>query len=119
MASSIKDFEVMKAIAWKACHKLKKIWKSTMLKIRIFRATIEIILLYGSETWTITKTFENKIDSCYTRIIRMILNISWRDKMPNKILYIGLLKISEVKRDRITTLPATVYGIKTKPDAMT
>ena len=30
MAISLKDFEVRKAIAWKACHKLKKIWKSTM-----------------------------------------------------------------------------------------
>ena len=63
MASSLKDFEVRKAIACKACHKLKQIWKSTMnrkLKIRIFRATIEIILLYGSETWTITKTFEKR-----------------------------------------------------------
>ena len=30
----------------------------------------------------------------------MILNISWRDKIPNKILYIGLPKISEVIRDR-------------------
>ena len=29
----------------------------------------------------------------------MILNISWRDKIPNKILYIGLPKISEVIRD--------------------
>ena len=48
MAISLKDFEVRKAIAWKACHKLKQIWKSTMnrkLKIRIFRATIETILL--------------------------------------------------------------------------
>ena len=103
MASLLKDFEVGKAIAWKACHKLKQIWKSTInrkLKIRIFRATIETILLYGSETWTITKKFENKIDGCYTRLIRMILNISWRDKIPNNILYIGLLKISEVIKDR-------------------
>ena len=107
MASSLKDFELRKAIAWKACHKLKQIWKSTMnrkLKIRIFRATIEIILLYGSETWTITKTFENKIDGCYTWLIIMILNISWRDNIPNKILYIGLPKILEVIRDRRMTI---------------
>ena len=61
MASLFKDFEVRKAITWKACHKLKQIWKSTMnrkLKIQIFRATIETILLYGSETWTITQTFD-------------------------------------------------------------
>ena len=75
MASLLKYFEVRKAIAWKTYHKLKQIWKKTMdrkLKRRLFRATIENILLYGSETWTITKTFENKIDGCYTRLIRMI-----------------------------------------------
>ena len=46
------------------------------------------------------KTFENKIDGCYTRLIRKILTITWRDKIPNKILYIGLPKISEFIRDR-------------------
>ena len=107
MANSLKDFEVRKEIAWKACHKLKQIWKSTIkrkLKILIFRATIETILLYGSETWTITKTFENKIDGRYTKLIRMILNISWRYNIHNKILYIGLPKISEVIRDRRMTI---------------
>ena len=44
------------------------------------------------------------IDDCYTRLIRMILNISWRDNIPNKILYIGLPKISEVIRDRRMTI---------------
>ena len=34
----------------------------------------------------------------------MILNISWRDKIPNKILYIGLPKISEVIMDRRMTI---------------
>ena len=64
MAISLKDFELRKTIACKACHKLKQIWKSNMnrkLKIRIFRATIDTILLYGSATWAIMKTFENKI----------------------------------------------------------
>ena len=48
---SEKDFEVRKAKAWGACHKLKTIWKSGMrrdLKIRLFVATVESILLYGS-----------------------------------------------------------------------
>ncbi len=50
---SEKDFEVRKAKAWGACHKLKTIWKSGMrrdLKIRLFVVTVESILLYGSET---------------------------------------------------------------------
>ena len=66
---------------WASCHKMKKIWKSSMcreLKIQLFIATVESILLYGLETWTITKTPLKKIDGCYTRMLRMALDIDWR-----------------------------------------
>ena len=39
---------------------------------------IERILLYGSETWTITKTFENKIDGCYIRLIRILYLLDFK-----------------------------------------
>ena len=58
IASSEYDFTIRKAKAWASCHQMKKIWKSNFsreLKIRLFIATIEFIILYGSETWTITK----------------------------------------------------------------
>ena len=54
-----KDFIVRKAEAWAACHQMKKIWKSDMcrdLKIRLFVVTVESILLYGVEAWTISQT---------------------------------------------------------------
>ena len=72
MSSSSKDFEIRKALAWQACHKLKKLWNSKLkrkLKIRTFQATIESILLYGSETWTIDKSLERRINGCYTRLL--------------------------------------------------
>ena len=65
MESSEKDFEVRKALAWSSCHKLKKMWSSTLsrkTKVRLFKATVESALLYGSETWTITRAMENRID---------------------------------------------------------
>ena len=36
------------------------------------------ILLYGSNTWTLTKRTEKKLDGNYTRMLRAILNKSWR-----------------------------------------
>ena len=48
-----KDFKVIKALAWSACHKLRKIWTSTLSKritIRLCIATVESVLLYGAET---------------------------------------------------------------------
>ena len=103
MESSEKDFNIRKALAWSAANKMKKLWKSSIqdsLKIRIFRATIETIYTYGAETWTTTKTMIKRIDGCYTRLLRMALNVSWKDKLNNSILYNGLSRISEVIQER-------------------
>ena len=49
--STEQDIKVRKATAWKVCNKLSKIWKSTLsrnLKIKLFHATVESVLLYGT-----------------------------------------------------------------------
>ena len=53
-----RDLGVREAKAWAVCHKLK-MWKSDLrreLKIHLFVATVESILLYGSETWTLQRS---------------------------------------------------------------
>ena len=97
MESSEKDFQIRKALAWAACNKLKTIWKSNIkkkIKERLFLATVESVLLYNSETWTMTKTMEKRLDGCYTRMLRMAFNVSWKDKLTNEELYGGLPKVS-------------------------
>ena len=76
MENTDKDFKVRKAFAWSACNELRKIWTSTLskrIKIRLFIATVESVLLYGAETWTITQTMKKQLDGCYTRLLRMAL----------------------------------------------
>ena len=71
------------------------------LKIRTFKAKIEpILLLYGSECWIIDSTMRKQIDGYYTILIRMATNISWKDKVTNTQLYMGMPKISEVIQQR-------------------
>ena len=97
MSSTEKDFEVRKTLAWTACHKLKKIWKSNIrrkIKEILFLSTVESILLYGSETWALTKTLQKRLDGCYTRMLRMAYDISWKDKMTNLELHAGLPPVS-------------------------
>ena len=48
-----------------------------------FQAAVVSILLYGCTTWTLTKRLEKKLDGNYTRMLREILNKSWRQH-PNK-----------------------------------
>ena len=72
VANTERDFKVRKGKAWVSCHWMKNIWKSnlpTELKKRLFIATVEYILLYGSETWTVTKEISKEIDGCYSRML--------------------------------------------------
>ena len=65
--------------AWLACHSLLAVWKWDLrkdLKIRLLTATVESVLLYGSETWTLTKRLTKMVDGCFTRMLRMALNIT-------------------------------------------
>ena len=64
------------------------------LEIQHQEETVESILLYGSETWTLTKTLQKRLDGCYTRMLRMAYNISWKEKMTNVQLYDGLPPVS-------------------------
>ena len=60
-----------------------------------------IVLLYGSETWTLTKAQEKSLDGTYTRMLRMVLGISWKDKVSNITLYYGNLpRLSNKLRSR-------------------
>ena len=45
------------------------------------------ILLYGCSTWTLTKRLEKKHDGNYTRMLRAILNKSWRQHPTRRQLY--------------------------------
>ena len=55
--------------------------------MKLFIATVESVLLYGSETWSLTKSLEKRLNGCYTRRLRMCLSISWKQKLTNEQLY--------------------------------
>ena len=87
VASSEQYFEIRKALAWSACNKIKKIWKSNMnrkIKVQLFRATFESVLRYNSETWSTNKNMQKSINDCYTRVLRMTTNTLGKRKQPMK-----------------------------------
>ena len=61
------------------------------------------ILLYGCTPWILTKRMEKTFDGNYTRMLRDILNKSWRQQSSKQQLY-GLLppitKTIQVRRTR-------------------
>ena len=81
VSSTETDINTRLAKAWTAIDRLSVIWKSDLtdkIKRSFFQAAIVSILQYGFTTWTLTKRMEKNLDSNYTRILRAILNKSWR-----------------------------------------
>ena len=74
-----------------AFNTLRPIWRSTALslhnKIRIFNTNVKSVLLYGSETWRVTKTNTHKLQTFTNRCLRNILNIRWPEVLPNEQLW--------------------------------
>ena len=56
-------------------------------------ATVESILLYGSECWTLKPTLQKSLDRCYNRMLRAVLNISKSVHVTNKNLYEGIPRV--------------------------
>ena len=70
------------------------------MKRSFFQAAVTSILLYGCTTWTLTKRLEKKLDGNYTRMLREILNKSWRQHPTRHQTYGHLPPISKFRRTR-------------------
>ena len=70
--------------------KLRRAWLSKSLrkdtKIRIFNSCVKSVLLYGCETWLVTKEFQRKIQTFVNRCLRYVLRIWWPNIISNKDL---------------------------------
>ena len=72
------------------------------MKRSFFQAAVTSILLYGCTTWTLTKRPEKKLDGNYTRMLRAILNKSWRQHPTRHQLYGHLPPITKTIQVRRT-----------------
>ena len=66
-------------------RQLQAICKSRELsqrtKIRILKSNVKPVLLYGAETWRITKATVTKVQTFINSFLRRILTVHWRDKI--------------------------------------
>ena len=101
VSSTEKDIDTRLTKAWTAIDKLSVIWKSDLtdkIKRSFFQAAVVSILLYGCTTWTLTKRMEKKLDGNYTRMLRAILNKSWRQDPTKYQLYGHLPPITKLSK---------------------
>jgi hypothetical protein len=59
---------------------------SITARLRIFRACVLPVLLYGSETWCLTVRQEQRISTFYNKCLRTIIGVNIADKMANDVL---------------------------------
>ena len=103
--STEKDIDKRLTKAWTAINRLSTIWKSDLtvkMKRSFFQAAVASILLYGCSTWTLSKRLEKKLDGNYTRMLRAILNKSWRQHPTRHQLYGHLPPITKTIQVRRT-----------------
>ena len=82
------------------------VWHSRYLckrtKVRVFRALVLPVLLYGCETWTLTIDLRRSLNSFGTKSLRKILGYRWSDFVPNDRLLreAGMRSVTCIIRER-------------------
>ena len=107
--SGLSDQEVSRRIglATGAVNSINKsIWRCRYLcrrtKLRVFKALILPVLLYGSETWTLSSALESRLDAFCNKSLRRIMGYSWQDHVSNRRLHreTGMGPVTCIIRDR-------------------
>ena len=105
VSSTEKDIDTQLTKAWTATDSYRSYANQTWAikwNAVFFQAAIVSILQYGCTTWTVTKQLERKLDGNYTRMLRAILNKSWRQHPTRQPLYGHLPPITKTIQVRRT-----------------
>ena len=83
--------------AWKKWRELASLLVNNKIplksRVKIYNACIRPVLLYGSETWALTKQIETKLRSSDCRMLRYMAHIKWQDTKTND----EVIKICEIE----------------------
>ena len=70
----------------------KRVWTNNKLsdhtKVNVYKACVISTLLYGSESWTMRAHEEKRLNVFHMRCLRHILEITWQDKVTNKVVLV-------------------------------
>ena len=100
------------AVAKDSFNKMRPIFKNRNLrlstKIRVLKAYVWSVLLYGCECWKITKEAERRLEAAEMWFLRRMMNISWKDKVSNEkvLLQCGTIRsmLKTIRKRQLTFL---------------
>ena len=70
---------------------LRPVWRSKDIflrsKFRIFNTNVKTVLMYGAETWRVTKNIADKVQAFVNRCLRYMLGVRWPETISNENLW--------------------------------
>ena len=106
VSSTEKDIDTRLTKAWADLDRLSIIWKSDLtdrMKRSFFQPAVVSILRCECTIWMLNKRLVKKLDGNYTRMLRAILNKSWRQHSTRHQLYGHLPPITKTILARRTS----------------
>ena len=102
----LKEISVKLAEGRQRYASFQKLWKckqlSIPLKCKLYRALVLSAVLYSSETWTMIKSTQRKLESFHTSCLRRILCLSYMERVTNEEV------LARSARSRMSTLSAVI-----------
>ena len=99
----LKEINVKLAEGRQRFASFQKLWKSKQLSItlkcKLYRALVLSVVLYSSETWTMNKSTQRKLESFHNSCMRRILCFSYMERVTNEEV---------LARSRVPTLSAMI-----------
>ena len=87
-ARCMKEIKRRIVLAKSAFSKLNNILRNTSLSLKtrmwVLKCYVYPVLLYGSETWSITSDMRKHLESCEMWFLRWMMRIPWTDKVRNE-----------------------------------
>jgi len=87
-ANCKKEIRARLAKGYSVCTGLYKIWQnhgiSTITKLRLMKALVWPVALYGCESWTVKKSDEERINAFEMKCLRRVLRVAWTEKRTNE-----------------------------------
>ena len=82
--------------------------------MRMFRACVLTVMLYGCESWSLTSTLEARLNGALTRMLRRVLNLPYVQHITNRQLYerCSIGKMSDIVKQRRLQFAGHCYRLR-------
>jgi len=85
------DLRRRRGLAWAAFRSIRTVLQAATLtdhlRSQLFKAVVETVLLYNTETWTVTETLGKRLDAAHAGLLRAAFGIHHPAKVTNAVLY--------------------------------